>query len=485
MNAYFDLHVHPSQKSFLSSTRPADRENCWKTYSNSLSIRLRSQASFSQLQQGGVVIAVANVHAIERPMTSSFIMDHVLHLVSSLDKKVMDIPSYSNSFDQILDEIKHLKQSLRTDLMPPDAKPVKIINSLADLDEHSLNLILAVEGGHCLESVDRSLLENFRLLKEKGPRMLYLTLTHFTQFPLTTQAYAFSMLKDNDEFKPKGFGLTPLGKQVIDMAYDDTIGHRTFIDIKHMSVVSRFHFYEYRREKGYQNIPILASHVAVTGISRDPRVITSYFKERAVRRDDFVEVNYHRPRGIGKGLFNKTYFNPWSLNLYDEDVVEVLDSGGLLGINLDQRILGVQEVKGEYFSLKDLNFMLHDYKGTEVEAPFDSGEFTDELVAETRDLDERKHLRHLCNNILHIIKIGGERAWKHLCIGSDFDGLIDPVNNCCDVTEFSKLEAGLISMLPEMMEEDEDHTYDSSNIEGKVRGMMYDNALAFLKEHFR
>lgn len=485
MKTYFDLHVHPTQKSFLSSTRPDERGNCWKTYANNLSVRLRSQASFQQMQEGGVVIATANVHAIERPMTSSFVMDHVLHLVSSLDKKVMDIPSYANSFDQILDEITHLKQSLALELVPPDGKPVKLLNSIAELDENALNLILAVEGGHCLESVDRGILENFQLLKEKGPRILYLTLTHFTQFPLTTQAYAFSMLKDNDEFKPKGFGLMPLGKKVIDMAYDDSIGHRTFIDIKHMSVVARFHFYEHRREKGYQHIPILASHVAVTGISRDPRVITSYFKHRAIRRDDFVEVNYHRPAGIGKGLFNKTFFNPWSLNLYDEDILEVLDSGGLIGINLDQRILGVQEVKGEYFSAQDLNFILHDYKSPEIETPFDSGEFMDELVADTRDLDERKHLRHLCNNILHIVKIGGERVWKQLCIGSDFDGLIDPVNNCCDVTEYSKLEDGLIHMLPEMMEEDEGHAYDRSNMAAKVRGIMYDNAVAFLKKHFK
>jgi microsomal dipeptidase-like Zn-dependent dipeptidase len=95
-------------------------------------------------------------------------------------------------------------------------------------------------------------------------------------------------------------------------------------------------------------------------------------------------------------------------------------------------------------------------------------------------LNERKHLRHVCNQILHMVKIGGEKAWNHMCLGSDFDGLINPVNNCTSVAEYPKLEEGLLKMLPKMMKES-DYTYEDSDVPQKVRAIMYDNALTFLE----
>ncbi|MCB0584700.1 MAG: membrane dipeptidase, partial [Phaeodactylibacter sp.] len=182
--------------------------------------------------------------------------------------------------------------------------------------------------------------------------------------------------------------------------------------------------------------------------------------------------------------FNKTHFNPWSINLYDEDITEILDSGGLIGLSLDQRIMGSQEVQGEFFSAEELNYILSGYKDETHEEPIASGEFSGE-EERGRELNERKHLRHLCNNILHAVKVGGERAWKQMCLGSDFDGLIDPLNNCTSAEEYPKLERNLIEELPQMMREDRKHDYDESNIEGKVRDIMYNNAIDFLKKHFK
>ncbi|WP_162056343.1 hypothetical protein [Pontibacter pamirensis] len=53
------------------------------------------------------------------------------------------------------------------------------------------------------------------------------------------------------------------------------------------------------------------------------------------------------------------------------------------------------------------------------------------------------HLRHLINTIFHIVKVG-ERLkqvdqWEHICIGSDFDGLINPIKTCVSSSHFYEL----------------------------------------------
>ena len=38
--------------------------------------------------------------------------------------------------------------------------------------------------------------------------------------------------------------------------------------------------------------------------------------------------------------------------------------------------------------------------------------------------------------------------WEHICIGSDFDGLIDPVKICRDISKMPDLETDVLRWLP-------------------------------------
>ena len=188
----------------------------------------------------------------------------------------------------------------------------------------------------------------------------------------------------------------------------------------------------------------------------------------------------------------KPILNPWSINLYNEEINIIFDSGGMIGIILDQRILGAQKVKGEYFDRNELKALLGEtvefVEGIfQEDEPFvfeDEEERTEELSL----FNKRMHLRHICNTILHAVKIGGERAWKQLCIGSDMDGLIDPVNNCTSSEQFPDLEKDLVNMLQIMIlegqQEDPTVSYFGDNMESKVRDIMYNNGLRFLQTHF-
>ena len=484
MNSFFDLHLHPSFKPYLSDTNPDKRKNCWDFLNNLIGI-VKSQSCLDQMKEGRVNLAVAGIYTMERPLTSSYLIEQLAPKLTVLDKGMLHFPTFTNYFQALWEEVKHLERSENHNV--ENGQTFQIIKSIDEFQEGQMNIILAIEGAHGLEGFNSDLLSNFRKIKQnRDYRFLYLTLVHMTQYPIATHAYGMKLIKKNNQFKPKGLGLTKLGEDIIDMAYDESLGKRVYIDIKHLSLVSRVKFYRYRKAKGYDNIPILATHMGMTGMSWDRFAITGQFSEPPKRKGAFIEVNYERPRGIGKGMLDKTFFNPWSLNLYNEDIKEILASDGLIGISLDQRILGSENVKGEFFSLDELSYILSDYKDPEndLKISFPEGEFTDEKEV-AKDMNERKHLRHLCNNILYVVKIGGESAWEHMCIGSDFDGLIDPINFCKNSSEFPKLQNGLLAMLPLMMEEDDSYDYDSSNLEKKVRGIMFENAFNFLQKYFR
>ena len=44
--------------------------------------------------------------------------------------------------------------------------------------------------------------------------------------------------------------------------------------------------------------------------------------------------------GIQPKLASKTVFNPWTINLFDEDILEIVESSGMIGIIMDERVLG-------------------------------------------------------------------------------------------------------------------------------------------------
>jgi hypothetical protein len=149
MSSYFDLHLHPSFKPFLSNRNPHNRKNCWEHISSIVPI-VRSQSCLDQIKEGRVAVSVAAIYAMERPMTSSFLIDHLLGALTFLDDEVLHHPTYANYFDQAQEEIKHLELSL--DMDPDAGRNFQIVSSFAEIDEDKTNIILALEGGHALEN---------------------------------------------------------------------------------------------------------------------------------------------------------------------------------------------------------------------------------------------------------------------------------------------------------------------------------------------
>jgi microsomal dipeptidase-like Zn-dependent dipeptidase len=488
MSSYFDFHFHPSLKSFLSDDDEASKGSCWETYEQGAMI-LRSQSSLEQSWDGGVRLGVAVMYVLERAFTASFLIEHVAPAITPLDRDMLRLPQDTDNLLRLQAEVAHLRASTQGSV--GSGKAMKIIRRMSEYDPQKINLVLAIEGTHCLDLFNTRLEDNLRQLKEGPERFFYLNLTHLSRFPTCSHAYGIKLVRGHEQFRPSGNGISELGYRMIDIAYDKRIGgYQLFIDIKHMSLESRRQFYAYRQEKGYGDIPIVASHMGCTGISWAPEVIRGYVEKRFVESGT-IEVKYIKPRGIGGPFRPKTEFNPWSINLYNEEIPIILASGGLIGINLDKRILGAKRVDGEFFSPEAYSTMFGEpvprslgLRSTSSEALYEAPGYESEPFERDKAMH---HLRHLCNHILHIVEIGGPGAWKQICIGSDFDGLIDPVNGCISHAELPQLEENMAFTLQEMIREAKRRKpgldYKEGSLPARVRDIMFNNGVRFLQKH--
>ncbi len=536
-----DIHCHPGLKTFLSADDEADRLDCWQILILPVLLKiidkvllgniLESQCSLSQLNTVSGTIAQAGLYSLEKAMVNGDLIDllgtHVNLVKAAL---LLKLKGYTGIIDYNLMQRISLPQTSYFDVFIEDqthllksraANPgYNLMNKIEDYDSNRLNLILCIEGGHNLLSnatgnnLRNDVLSNLAALKASGHRYLFMSLTHVECNPLCTQAYAIQFLHHKN-FMPVGHGITPLGIEVITEALRRP--NRILIDIKHMSLESRKQYYDIlRRDYRSQNIPILISHGGVTGVSWENKPVVCWKK-----RDEFIKVRYYQPKGL-----MKTRFNPWSINLYDEEIKIIVDSDGLIGLNLDERILGAKQKRRgkriEYFSPDEFN--RHNFKKQLLRSilawgPFEF--FTDEN-RDTREIEIRlreyllniimdpahiqdfdgmlpeivrlydrlpdvisdKGVRHLCNNILHIIKVAGDDGWKHISIGSDFDGLINAIDSCKNPLKYDDLADELEELLPRMADTIPGFP-NITNIEQKVSDIMSGNAFSFLQRYFR
>lgn len=487
----FDLHCHPALKTFLGAETEEKRKDCWQE----VDVRgiweivdklvgdiLDSQSSLSQLKKGNFQLVVASLYSLEHPMITGIIKD--ITNIRILSKRV---PELSHELMQNMvkkepgygynDVMKSLNNHLlRSENVGPG---FKIINNINELEKGKLNIILSIEGGHALFNdlknyTEDEIFQNIHEIKNGQNRFLYLTLTHLINTPFCNHCYGIKLV-DDEEFLPTGDGITELGDRVIKELLDENTGKRIFIDIKHMSLKSRLQYYDRIKNNVYPDVPVLISHGGIAGISYKEMPIHKY-----TAHDDLVEVEYVKPDGL-----QGTEFNPWSINLYDEEIPVIIKSGGLIGVIMEERILGVGDVDSEYFSKDEfddhidaVNTRLEKFKKLHEAQKNKKKNDNNELFLTS------KYLRHLCNNILHIVKIGGKDAWKHICFGTDYDGMINALNFSKTADKFEKIQRKLERVLPNMAESDPETNYYIDDISKIVKDIMYNNAIRFLKKNY-
>lgn len=106
---------------------------------------------------------------------------------------------------------------------------------------------------------------------------------------------------------------------------------------------------------------------------------------------------------------------------------------------------------------------------------------------------EDRHPLSFCFNIIHIIQVGLLKTdiaepWNQICLGSDFDGLIEPLKISPDISSLEELEANMIKWIPVAEKAYVNENGGTRILFGKstaelkkiVRGIMYENGKNFI-----
>ncbi|HRB06255.1 MAG TPA: membrane dipeptidase [Niabella sp.] len=388
-------------------------------------------------------------------------------------------------------------------------------------------MCFSIEGGHNLSnapikqegaSSDSPELQLKEIQEHSKLDFISLNLCHLSEIPeqllggfaqgLTSQAQiAFK----SDDFIPKnGFGLSALGKKVVKQALTHS-SHPILIDVKHMSIYTRLDYYKYRKaliktNSEVSRLPIISSHTGFVFLSLKKLLDNKLFlsetsTDNGISHSQIKTLN----QLIGeteKGFINeKLYSNPWSINLYDEDIEAIFESRGMIGISLDQRILGASKMlmdgnRKAYFDAESISFK-------EWEKLFREGQFPISEEEEARAIApsrEERHIMLLCTHIVYAVRMGYEKMawsndespWNHICIGSDYDGLINPINGYNTMSDLKKLEAQLRRYLPvadnhlkiktnrKAFEYDTNGKIKSTSLEAGIQKFLFTNGLNFI-----
>jgi len=235
----------------------------------------------------------------------------------------------------------------------------------------------------------------------------------------------------------------------LDNELNSTGSRRILIDIKHMSAASRQDFYKKiirphnrKPENILSKIPIIASHVAYSGI--DTLDLSIQYSQQGKEEDDFY-ING---------------FKAWNINLCDEDIIEIHDSNGLIGITLDQFLLG------SYHHSWLTSFQI-------------------------QSLEKRKAKNILARTLEQFIRIPFDynltdpmKIWDILCIGTGFDGVANQLNAYSTVLDLTLLEDDIIQILSRMRRE-RPKWFGNQSPENLARKICFENAYDFVVEHYR
>ncbi len=293
----------------------------------------------------------------------------------------------------------------------------------------TLAVILTMEGGHSLASLPRNAiihkeyhhltpeetdlirkayLKNIKRIKgqmqikafQQNHTPFFITLAHMYNNFLTGHAKSYKegtgIFPGMDDFLDQeaalNDGITPLGYEVIVNLLDKSgTQRRVLIDVKHMSLTARKEYYkivEGKRALG-DNIPVIFSHGSVNG---------------------FPEARFTGSDTNSNDTFG--YISHWSINLYNEDIVKIYESDGIIGLAPHEGRMPGGEATEIFRQIKEA-IQWHDHR-----------------EAEYKVLLRQEYIKLFLTNVFHIVAtIGNKKAWDMICIGSDYDGIMNPFDS--------------------------------------------------------
>lgn len=474
-----DIHCHPTLRAYMTPS-PGPKRNYWEKTQNpdfktpisrwarmrTAEIAKESQTNFYSMAEGEVKVIFDSLYPVEKSFLefrkiSKFLSgqrarDQVLSTSTGIDpKRLNKFRRRGDYFGELLDLYAFL---VKNQGKSPDRQySYALVNDFDDLVEmrthhpNSIAVVPTIEGGHVFgtgtpdamrvptKELGEILSENIETVKSWEFPPLFINLAHHFWNQLAGHSRSFKPMIQALYNQSTGMnkGITELGWHVIQELYTKSNGPRVLIDIKHMSMRSRMEYYKFIQRQNYINpddkIPIICSHTGVSGFKT---------MKGAINKADTAKK------------MKKSYFHNWSINLCDEEILIIHESGGMIGIMMDKGILG---------SPRTLNA---------IESEKDQGK------------QKQAFIRLLLDNVFRMVKAIGDRsAWDTISMGTDYDGLITHIPFYPEGASIRELRADLQEFLFSRQYKKE--LWFDYTPEQLVRKVMQENPVAFLKKHLK
>lgn len=245
-------------------------------------------------------------------------------------------------------------------------------------------------------------------------------------------------------------GIRPWGKKILAhlLRRRNQVGtpvRRVLIDTKHMSPQARIDYMDIVNGlRANDHIPVIVSHTAVSG-RKDLRATAA--------NDGF-------PLLPGEKESTK-YFYDGVINLFDDEIAHVVGTDGIIGLMIDERrIMGVHLPPEAGITMKQFEALVkvnktalrewYEKKHKHAWGEMGDVEFEQERTKHVADMAARTpvlkpcYLSVLFRQMFHILDLVGKAGWDHIALGTDYDGLINPVDLYTQASDMSTLKSDLV-----------------------------------------
>ena len=461
---YADLHCHPNLKTFghSFSGRRDPRSDLWHTV---LPTRYRravqrltgitkfSQVDMSTMTRAGARIALVSLYPFEKgfffhprvpPKLAAFLADWGIEVGY---RRIRHLQRHTDYFADLLQEYHFLLKGRRQAVVEGHTARWDFARNWAEVEAQgaagTLSVIPTIEGAHVFNTglgaygrptVEEEVLANIEAVKRWAYPPLFIGLAHNFGNDLCGHARSLQRLGGlmNQEAGLDA-RISPLGYRVLHALLDGANGPRIYIDLKHMSLRARLDYYHLlQTEYAGQRIPLITSHSSVTG---------------------YALTGDKRPTAC-PDIFNST-----DLNFFDEEIVLIARSGGLLALQMDLAVHA------------DFAKLVRGLSPLPGETPL------------------QRSARILWNQMAYIAEVcdaEGLFGWGCTAIGSDFDGSIHPFPGVLTAAGLEPLSRELVRLADAFLARRTLTVPENRHITAEeiVERFVYSNTVAFLKEFY-
>ncbi len=459
MNMTIDLHTHPQYKPFAHSYSAINQpglpgssstlsSSLWhndrpsipdKLLNIFLSVTRFSQANFSASFQGRVMVQAMALGCVEKfffknKLGTSDLANLIDDFAAGFGRyRINTIEHMQDYWQDLLQEFQFVIKG-QGQVVKVDDTYVRyqIVRNYPELNNYltenklpgagatsqqplTISIIPTIEGLHTLNSGleqpcnPDAVLNHAKLLKQFPFKPWWVTFCHHFYNELCGHARSLRQeigkITNQEEGIESGF--TALGREVLHSLLDNSAHQRILIDIKHMSAPARREFLHRWKTDYQQSFPLIVSHGVANGLPTLGATQSLY----PYLGDNFI-VPLERKKG-GNGQLKDHN----QINFFDDEIRAIVESQGILGLQLDERRLAnPKKIKTVKISLD--RGKVREYRSALVW----------QQIQYVADMLDDHHLP----------------AWDHLAIGSDYDGMVDPLNSFWTLEDFPALRHYLL-----------------------------------------